>query len=369
MRIIAKGIKKRHMGTVLAPVVSIVLLAGATVASAAEMNHDEHNGHSGHQHASAAQAGQHVHHSHGMGAWMVEYRFMRMEMDGLLDGTDSVSTEEISGVTMPMGGGNMTKTAGKNYLMAPTEMTMDMHMLMLMYGITDKVAVMGMLNYVKNDMDMVMHMTMPSSMVVDRQSDMQTSGIGDTQIGAMYQVDNGLVGSVMLSVPTGSIDEKVTMMGNRVQAGYPMQLGSGTYDLIPSITYNKKLNGWTYGGQAEYTYRIGENDNDYTLGDRLELSAWAKYSLDSTLNLAARLDIIDWDKIDGKDDDIAVMMSPTNDPDAQGGTRLDLTLDVSKRFGAHTAGLAYGVPIRQDLNGPQMEVQSMITLSYQYMMM
>jgi len=367
MRIILTGINKRQL---LASVASVALLTGATAASAAEMNHEGHNGHSGHQHASAAQAGQHVHHSHGKGAWMVEYRFMRMEMDGLLDGTDSVSTEEISGATMPMGGGNMQKTAGKSYLMAPTEMTMDMHMVMLMYGLTDKVAIMGMLNYLKNDMDMIMHMTMEmNGNTSNVASNMQTSGVGDTQIGAMYQVEYGLVGSVMLSVPTGSIDEKVTMMGNKVQGGYPMQLGSGTYDLIPSITYNKKINGWTYGGQLEYTYHIGENDNDYTLGDRLELSAWAKYALDSSLNIAGRLDIIDWDKIDGKDPKIATMMSPTNDPDAQGGTRMDLTLDVSKRFGAHTAGLAYGVPIRQDLNGPQMEVKSMITLSYQYMMM
>ncbi|NOZ52491.1 MAG: alpha amylase [Gammaproteobacteria bacterium] len=343
--------------------IGAALFAVSQIVVAAD-DHANH-GHGEHEHTSAAQASQHVHHSHGVGAWMFEYRFMRMDMDGLLDGTDNVSTEEISGATMV--GGEAQKTPGKDYLMAPTAMTMDMHMLMAMYGVNDKLSVMGMLNYLDNDMDMVMHMTMPNGARVDRFSDMQTSGIGDTQIGAMYQVRSGLVASMMLSIPTGSIDEKVEMMGRNVRAAYPMQLGSGTYDLIPAITYNAGMGDWSYGGQAEYTYRISENDNDYALGDRLALGAWLKRSLNSTVNVAGRLNIVDWGKIDGADPDINVMMTPTGDPDAQGGTRADLVLDVSANFGGHTLGLAYGVPVYQDLNGPQMELQSIITFSYQYM--
>ena len=84
--------------------------------------------------------------------------------------------------------------------------------------------------------------------------------------------------------------------------------------------------------------------------------------------MAGRLDYINEDEIDGQDPDIMVMMAPTGDPENTGGKRIDLTLDATAEFGAHTVGLAYTVPVQQDVNGIQMELQSIVTLSYMYMM-
>ena len=331
---------------------------------AAEMDHSQH---AGMDHSQHAQASSHEHHAHGAGQWMVEFRWMRMNMEDLLDGDSNVSTTDVSGSIM---GTPPTNDMATPYMMAPTEMTMDMKMLMVMYGFTDKISGMLMLNYLDNEMDMVMHMRMVSGgpIMNTMESSMETSGLGDTQVGAMYKIDNNMTAGLMLSVPTGDIDQKVTMMNANRQAPYAMQLGSGTYDLIPSIQYSTTSGMWTYGGQAEYTYRIGENDNDYTLGNKLKLSGWGKYSIDKTWNVAGRLDYINEDEIDGQDPDIMVMMAPTGDPDNTGGKRIDLTLDATAEFGPHTVGLGYTVPVQQDVNGIQMELQSIVTLSYMYMM-
>jgi hypothetical protein len=61
-------------------------------------------------------------------------------------------------------------------------------------------------------------------------------------------------------------------------------------------------------------------------------------------------------------------MAPTDDPDNYGGTRLDLGLDVTAQVGGHTFGAGYAKPIQQDVNGIQLETQSIWTLSYMYMM-
>ena len=72
--------------------------------------------------------------------------------------------------------------------------------------------------------------------------EMESSGLGDTRIGALQNIyhkgGRKLHLNLMVSLPTGSISEKTTnMMGNKVQQSYAMQLGSGTYDLLPGITY------------------------------------------------------------------------------------------------------------------------------------
>ncbi len=354
--------------------------------AAEEMSH-EHHEHMQHQehvtHAGQGPHGSHIHHQHGKGAFMFELRYMSMDMEGLLDGTDSVGTKEISGAQMtPMG---PMKDPRFPYMMAPTKMTMDMIMGMAMYGFTDKVTGMLMVNYLSNEMDMIMHMYMPTNMPMgDMTGSMDTSGIGDTRVAAMYTVNQQWTGTLGLSVPTGSIDEKVDMimtgtnlMGMPMpptknlgmQAPYAMQLGSGTYDLIPSVTYKDEADTHGWGAQLEYTYRIGTNDNEYSLGDKAELTAWFAQKLGSHLHFTGRLDYLNWQRIEGQDPKINPMMAPTSDPQATGGQRLDVLVGFTGVFGGHRIGLEVGKPIYQDLNGPQMETDVIYTLGYQFMMM
>jgi hypothetical protein len=150
----------------------------ARPALAEEMDHSEHDmtTHSAHTGAAA-----HIHHSHGDGDWMVEYRFMRMSMGDLLDGTDTVNTKDISGVIPGM---PPMKDPSKQYRLAPIDMTMDMHMLMLMYGLTESTSLMAMASYRDNEMDIVMHTPMG-----DRFATTKTDGLGDALVGIMTKIN------------------------------------------------------------------------------------------------------------------------------------------------------------------------------------
>jgi hypothetical protein len=216
-------------------------------------------------------------------------------------------------------------------------------------------------------MDMVNRMGVAASM--------DTSGLGDTRVAAMYTINKQWMGTLGLGLPTGSIDEKVTMMGNERQAPYAMQLGSGTYDLIPSVTYKDEKGNSGWGSQLEYTFRVGENDNEYTLGDKLELTGWYVHRFGKNVHVSGRLDYLNWGEIEGADKNIMPAMTSsgymgtTDDPNNYGGQRLDLLLGLTGVFGGHRIGLEVGKPIYQDLNGPQMETDLVYSLGYQFMMM
>ena len=81
-------------------------------------------------------------HMHAKGEWMASYRFMSMDMDGLRSGSNDVTVSSQLGMM--------------KYGMVPTKMTMDMHMFGAMHAVSDKLTVMGMVNYIENDMDMKM---------------------------------------------------------------------------------------------------------------------------------------------------------------------------------------------------------------------
>ena len=266
----------------------------------------------------------------------------------------------------------------KTYLMAPTEMRMDMHMLMLMYGLTDRLSLMAMMNYQSNKMDMVMHMPM-----LDMLGTMRTNGLGDSLLGGMWSINDRWTTSLAISLPTGGIDEIVdmTMSGvnpvtgmpvsivtTNINVSYPMQLGSGTYDLIPAVTYKGSSEKFGWGAQANYVLRLSDNSNDYTLGDKFEVFGWGKYVVSPAFLVSSKLTFTDWGKIDGRDPNINPQMSPAGDPAATGGTRIDLSLGINGFIGSgHSLGFEFARPVYQDLNGPQMETDWILSFTYQYM--
>ena len=99
------------------------------------------------------------------------------------------------------------------------------------------VTLMGMVNYISKDMDHTTYMGMVGNTVLGEFTT-KTSGIGDTSLSALVKIGTGLHATVGVSLPTGSTDEKDSILtpagpsAGDVLLPYPMQLGSGTYDLI-----------------------------------------------------------------------------------------------------------------------------------------
>lgn len=286
------------------------------------------------------------------GEIMFSYRYMKMQMDGNRTGTDSVSTP------LP------------DFMISPLSMDMDMHMLGFMYAPTEKLTLSLMVPVLGISMD---HRVNMNNVEFTTESD----GIGDITIAGDYQLtqsaNSNLLFNLGLSVPTGSIDEKDVIpvsMGVPVQLPYPMQTGSGTYDITPGLTYTRLYSSWSWGAQGLYTFRTGENDNGYTLGDKLNISLWLAKMLSHSFSLSARLNALDWGNIDGADNKLDPLPTvPTKNPELRGGSRVDALLGIN--YVAHSLNyirfaFEIGLPVYQDLNGPQLETDLVFTLGTQY---
>jgi len=286
-------------------------------------------------------------HTHNEGEFMVSYRNMQMDMNGLQDGTNSVSSQEV---------------LDSGYMMTPTKMTMNMHMFGLMYAPSDKTTLMVMLPYIEKDMDMLMNMGM-----MNMAMSMDSEGLGDIKAGALHNIfseaGQKLHLNIMMSLPTGSIDEK----NNGAVMPYAMQLGSGTFDLLPGITYTAQEESFSYGAQAQATIRLGENDRDYTLGDRYKLQSWVQMPVHQRVSLSLRLAYEDWDNISGEDDELDATKTPTADADLQGGNLLSAGLGVNVTLPkGHRVAVEYNKELEQDLDGPQMAQDDTLTLAWQF---
>ena len=344
------------------------------------MDHSQHAGHAAHM--THNQHGVHIHgdattpvsimgsHIHDKGDWMISYRYMHMAMDGNRDGTDSLSPTEISGDFA-----NVTGVGPATLRIVPTEMTMDMHMLGAMYGLTDRLTLMGMVNYLSKEMDHITFAGMNPDLEIGRFTT-QTNGFGDTKIAGLYDLySNGVhsfIAKAGVSLPTGSIEERgvaLNPMGMRqdIRLPYAMQLGSGTFDLEPALTYSGHNGALGWGAQYSGQIRLGENNQDYTLGDKHKVSAWGGYQFHKNFAATARVTAEHEGKIDGNDDRIAGPVQTAN-PDYYGGDRVEAALGLNfvgdAKYSAHSFGAEFSLPVYQDLNGPQMERDYGLTLNY-----
>ena len=313
-------------------------------------------------------------HFHKKGEWMLSYRFMSMDMQGNLQGSNSLSADTI--VTTEsnrfFGNPNMPPTLR----VVPVDMTMDMHMLGMMYAPTDWLTLMVMANYIEKDMDHLTYMGGMGTTVLGNFTT-ATSGWGDTSVSGLIRLFDRetarLHAIVGLSLPTGSTDETgqiLTPMNMQptVRLPYPMQLGSGSYDPILGLSYSGFGERWSWGAQWRSTLRVSDNDDNYKLGDETRLNAWVGYLFSDPVSVSLRLEHVDRGNISGID---AAIMAPvqTADPARQGGNRTDLAVGLNLA-GQHDLdgwrlALEYIVPVNQDLNGPQLETDAQFVVGIQ----
>ncbi|WP_120500344.1 transporter [Roseovarius sp. EL26] len=314
-------------------------------------------------------------HLHKQGEFMVSYRFMRMDMQGNRQGTNSISDDAIAtGIPNRFAG---MPGQPPTLRIVPQDMTMDMHMFGAMYAPSDRVTLMAMLPYLKKDMTLT---TYQGGMGTNRLGNFSTSseGIGDIKAGALVGLMDSKAHKVHLnlgmSLPTGSITERgnvLTPMGmtTNVRLPYSMQLGSGTYDLLPGVTYTGNSGMFNWGSQLRGTIRLGENDESYTLGDEAAVTAWASVQPQPWVSLSGRVEAKKLGRIEGMDTNI---MGPvqTADPDNYGGETVNMFVGanfVAQRgaLRGHRLALEAGYPIYQNLNGVQMETDWTLNAGWQ----
>lgn len=316
----------------------------------------EHSHHD-HQHGSGP-IGLMGDHLHDAGEWMISYRYMFMRMDENYDGTDSISDAEV---------------LGSGYMVSPTDMDMDMHMIGLMYAPNERLTLMAMVNYLDLSMNHVRSDMAVMMMGGPKRFKTTSSGIGDTTLSALFRISQSsnqtVHGGLGLILPTAEVDKHDVIPGpGDTRLPYPMQLGAGSWGLAPSLTINSHHGLWSWGAQASAKIYLDDNDEGYRLGNRGELTTWISRNVSENTSLSFRAIASTWEDIHGTDKDLLPLPVPTADPDLRGGSRLDVALGLNlyDSTRAFQFGVEVGAPVWQDLDGPQLGTEWFAILGAQY---
>lgn len=339
----------------------IAMLFGP-VAGAAEEAADDHSSH--HSAGFAARPDSHAplgvmgDHMHAAGEWMASYRYSRMRMAGNRDGSRKVSSAEVTGAY--------------GFAATPVDMDMEMHVFGLMGAPTDWLTALVMLPYVQNAMD---HRTGMGGTFRTR-----SRGIGDLKLGSMWRLYEDDMHHLHLnfgiSFPTGGIrarDTALTPMGSAdITLPFPMQIGSGTYDWLPGLTYFGHNNAVSWGAQATGTVRTGRNSAGWAASNVANLTGWGALPITPWLSTSLRAEYKYWTDYRGDEaNPPAATQIPTADPQRRGGHRIDLlgglnfNLPLGNVLGKHRLGIEFGGPLQQWLNGPQLETSWRLVLGWQ----
>jgi len=330
---------------------ALFLLALPVYAQETNLNIHSHDIQKASDHAPIGVMGEHL---HDKGEWMLSYRYMSMEMDGMMDGDSELTSQEVF---------------AQGFMVTPTDMRTDMHMFGAMYAPSDKLTLMAMGSYIEKEMD---HQTMGGARFTTT-----SEGIGDVKVSALYGIYQGNNHTVILnggvSLPTGSVTERdktPASAPNSITLPYPMQIGTGTVDLLPGITYTGRSGKIDWGSQYRAEIRIGDNQEDYNFGDLHQISGWTSYSFADWISSSLRISFRTQDDISGRDPSIGVGMVPTADPGNHGGERIDLSFGVNLVgqegiLRGHRLATEISTPVYQNLNGPQMSGELMVTIGWQ----
>jgi len=278
----------------------------------------------------------------------------------------------------------------------PTRMHMHMHMLNFMYAPTDwlNLMVMPKFAYKKMDMD-----PLPNQSPEIIGGSHEAIGLGDTLMAVMVKLFENDIHHVHLglgiSAPTGRTDitftglpkanghpgignEVAEEIGNPIQS-YNMQLGSGTWDINPSLTYTGHYQHWSWGAQVNATLRMEDkNKEGYALGNEIQGSVWGGYQVQDWLSFSLRNsyrvqdkvnDIINPDVFYGLGNE--VQLTPLENPANQGGKFWDIGIGMTlsapdSAYSGHQLSIEWLQPVYHDLNGYQLERDGTLSVRWGY---
>ena len=284
------------------------------------------------------------------GEWALSYRFERSFLNDNRDGTRRLSVSEVS---------------ARGFSVIPTKLDVELHRIGAMYAPHKRLTLSLILPIVHLDMK---QQNPPGSSFTTH-----SDGVGDLEFRAlvpfMEKGNETLHLQFGLSLPTGSILENDSTPLGHLRLPYSMQIGSGTWDLLPGGTYLGHKGKGSWGLQATGVLRLGDNDVGYALGDRYEVTAWFGWDWTKWLNSTARIAWNDWGNVEGRDPALDPSRAPTEDPKSQEGERLDigpgLRFALPRLRGQELAVEAL-FPVYQRLDGPQLETDWSLTVGWRW---
>ena len=305
---------------------------------------------------------------------MIGYSFMHARKAGnILHRSDSINDQTVVN--------NACSQTEKCRFIQPY-MDMSMHMINIMYAPTDWLNLMLMPKFVKMDMNLRELAGRPEPLFdVHEHSGIgghATGGIGDTTISSLIKLFDQPGHHVHLglgiSAPTGDVDLKFRRIARQEASivHFAMQLGSGTWDFLPSLTYTGELDNWSWGAQISSTLRLEDrNESGYRLGNSLQTTAWGGYKITNWLSTSVRGIYSVQGSIKGDFNEFSSRAGPMDFPANHGGRFWDIGLGLTAsipggEFAGNTLSFEWLQPIQDDVNGYQIEREGALTASWNY---
>lgn len=344
--------------------------------SGSSSSSSSHSGHAGHQHNHGdVPAG--VMFGHMLdkaGDFMVGYRFMYGRQAGdILNGTGAVNDQAIV---------DQGCSDALNCRFTPTYMNMKMHMLNIMYAPTNWLNVMLMPKFVDMEMNIrKLDGSPPAPPDVHEHTGIaghSTGGVGDTTLSSLIKLYNApghrLHMGLGVSAPTGNTGLEFRRVfqidGGLVHFG--MQLGSGTWDFLPNLTYAGDHNRWSWGAQLSGVKRLeDQNKSGYRLGDIFQATSWGGYRLTPWLSATVRGIYTVQGAIHGDFNEFNGRAGPMDFPANHGGQFWDVGFGINAtvpkgKYAGNNLSFEWIQPVQDDVNGFRLERKAALAATWNY---
>tara|TARA_Y100000817_G_scaffold69109_1_gene52571 strand:- start:496 stop:1545 length:1050 start_codon:yes stop_codon:yes gene_type:complete len=302
--------------------------------------------------------------THKAGHFMFSLRHMRMSMDDNSDKGNKLSDQEI--ISYP------SLNSMTPFLSAvPKKMDMEMTMLEAMYGISDNHIFMLMANFVNKEMSLNSYSPMGNRDFL-RVTNTSSSDLSNLSMSSFFKFKesqnfrmNAEIG-IDKSLGKNNIKKNVITPMNmtmNMTLPYAMQAGDKSTSLLTAFTIVSKGYDLNFGGQIKRKSAVLKKD--WNFGDSLMFNFWLSKLITPKSSLSLNFKYQKIDKIEGRDLSINAPTQTAN-PQYYGGKSTSLSTGLNIQLNhKNSLGFEYSVPLKQDLNGPQMEVKNSFNFVYE----
>lgn len=348
--------------------------------SIANSSHSEHSNHAHHHHGAGAPAGVMFDHVLAKaGDVMIGYRYMYANQAGQMQqGVNPVNDKTLLNQSCD--------PVLKQCFVTPQEMSMNMHMLDLMYAPTDWLTLMLMPQFM--DMHMTMRdlagaadlnmLTPLGAAVIHSRHEHTTGGVGDTGMYALFNVlkfsNQQLNVSLGISAPTG--DSAIQLRDTHQQdlgfIHYGMQIGSGTWDFKPAITYTANIDDWSFGAQLNGTKRLeNQSKSGFALGDIFQATGWGSYSWTNWLATSLRGVYTLQGALNGSYNGVYHQIGAMDFTNSYGGRFVDVGFGISASMPngslqGNRLSFEWLQPVHDDVNSYQLPREGALSATWSY---
>lgn len=317
-----------------------------------------------------------IYHLPEKGQFVTGINFQHHEFNGLLEGSDSVSSAEAVATAPNIFFGAPMQPP--TLRIVPKSAKADVAFPFINYTVDERFSLVALAPLIRKRTKL--ETFNPPGTTSLGTTTVKSDGLGDIKFGLLYTPfksynDKGirkhnLILDAVLSAPTGSIDEEDKILNPmnikmNTRLPYGMQLGSGTWDTLLGIAYWGKEGKWGWGAQYLATLPLeSENSEGWRYGDKHEGTGWVSYEWLPTLASSLRIRHEYQDEIQGMDPKIFGPGLGAN-PGNYGGTRTELMVGINWMYQpARNLSLEFSKPISQDRNGFQPDHDYSLMISW-----